>query len=89
MDVVKTYKTRDLEVNKSIASSATGERQISWISHTDNGDGTYTRVKDLESSVSRTRQITNSLFDEDTSLTLNIATVEGQAISRDYPQLES
>ena len=72
----KTITSSGEEYTKSKSSSASGTRDITWISHTDNDDGTFTRVKSVSSSITRSSDSSNSRTDESISLSLTVATVE-------------
>lgn len=56
-------------------TSVSGTRTVSWSSHTDNNDGTFTRVKSVSSSVTRSKTITSSV-DASISLSMTVATEE-------------
>ena len=64
---------------KSRTTTATGSRNVTWISHTNNDDGTFTRVKSVSSSMTRTRSIASS--DSATiDLTMTVATENDQEL---------
>jgi hypothetical protein len=45
---------------RSLEHSASGTRSISWLTHTDNDDNTYTRTKKIQSNVNRSHQAVDS-----------------------------
>ena len=79
VSATRTKLSDESVVSRSKSYSASGNRSVSWISHNDNGDGTFTRVKSISSSMSRSSEIDSS-DGENVSLSLSVATVEGSEL---------
>jgi hypothetical protein len=74
-----TFKNRDLTRERSFSFAAEGSRTITWQSHTDNDDNTYTRVKSIASEVERSHTRPNEAGSA-TELNYNIKTATGQPL---------
>ncbi len=71
--ITRTLKRNDQELTKHITWSAAGSRDMTWLSHIDNEDGTFSRTIEMSSQVTRERLIANDLLENQISMSLNIA----------------
>ena len=70
----------DTEISRSKSFTTTGTRQVQWTSHTDNDDGTFTRVKTVSSSMARNSSGTTR-EGEEINLSLTVESLDGQDLS--------
>ena len=77
---ITTTKTRNTTVNKNgdyfrkVTRKVEATRSVTWLSHVNNGDGTFTRTKSITNQVTRTRDVSKK--GKDFSLKYAIATKE-------------